>query len=692
MKQPVIRLTFLTFFVLKALICIGEDDLLCITTVGMNKSASCDVFLHSSPTCLVCPTSRDGKGHRSWYKSENQLLYVDEVLVGKGVNTLPVNECGSKNYTLSIAAINLNDGGMYRCSLNGETLATFYITVKDTPTLVLRCKSSTTAHCVKQLRYNMTMEFECQIRNTKGSFNLSWSVDETTLITKQYYGRHRSILDGNETTTIKHTFIGTEKGISCQICGPHIIETKVTLPFTPIKKVNPALQIIWNNAINPDFIALEEHKRVVMYCRVENVNYPVTLSWEVDNHEVSSRYIAYPEEKIVDVDQHTERNETTQMAYSFDTSLDFTPTKWWHTIECVCKGPLIFERKVSVSLSVKGTGGGQGYIVAIVIGVLLVIGFPILIHVLLKKKAAGATPRQVKRLTDTIQSHQSNRYVESPSNETTQDYDIYYGVDITDILSNYVKLVNRISETGRLERWEGELSRMIYDKTMCVASTCGDNASESDKALFRTLIMYVKDSVNHENVVQTIGIEIQKEPYFIYTEYLGLGNLKDFLKDQQGITIDSKGFNCDPLRFAQEVSSALVYLQSMKHESSASTWKLAPETIAKKEHSYQSDSWSLAAFICEVYCMGADPTKTVVSSLYEVPSSYHDFPFSRPQLCPEFMYQNLRIQIFMLMQGNNLIKLSGANNILFTVHSIFLITKRQSYLKEKRLWEVCSNN
>lgn len=51
------------------------------------------------------------------------------------------------------------------------------------------------------------------------------------------------------------------------------------------------------------------------------------------------------------------------------------------------------------------------------------------------------------------------------------DYDIYYGTDNSENLSNFVRLINRILENGRLERWVGELSGMVYDKDYCVATT-----------------------------------------------------------------------------------------------------------------------------------------------------------------------------------------------------------------------------
>lgn len=52
------------------------------------------------------------------------------------------------------------------------------------------------------------------------------------------------------------------------------------------------------------------------------------------------------------------------------------------------------------------------------------------------------------------------------------------------------------------------------------------------------------------------------EPFYIYTEHIEMGTLKEFLNDLQSSRVDPSRYLGELLRFSKEVSSALVYLKS----------------------------------------------------------------------------------------------------------------------------------
>ncbi|KAJ8035475.1 Fibroblast growth factor receptor 3 [Holothuria leucospilota] len=694
------------FFLFLCVFCVGyyrktEGYRLCTLHGKATDNTSCSASLGSSPACLVCPISRLGQQGLSW-KSSNETLFIDTVRLRGDLKTYAVNECGPDNYTLSVSTKDLSNGGKYTCSLGMTTLAQFNLIIKDLKPII-----PNTQLCVhdfnnkgdnpcKVVLHSSPVCLVCPIKR-EGLNSLSWKYSSNlTLflgevrVGKMFNTSVNQCGHENYSLSLLPDNVGDGGHFTCSLG-----ETPLARFNVIIMAVTPVLQIFWNETRVDNPFEIYDKSTVEARCEVSNLKLPVTLSWEVDNQEIFSKEVWREPLQISKIHNMTGSNATDDAFYNptqeVCINFNFTPTDNSHTIGCVVRGPLVFGRKASVLLVLKRKIEKDKYNsyslmiwIVILLPIVSLVAFCVISmrKVVISKKTVASSGGHSERITETPQSRQDYIPEEMFMAENAPDYDIYYGTDNSESLSNFVRLINRISENGRLERWVGELSAMVYDKDNCVATTYNDDASETDISEFRTMAMHVKDVVNHDNVAEIIGIEVSKEPFYIYTEHIEMGTLKDFLNDLQSSRVDPNSYLGELLRFSKEISSALVYLQSaelshpaiccekvllteggtckvydfqsypvpetiiayivLKHERSCTNWKLAPETRLKKEHSFKSDSWSLSAFICEVYSMGTDPCKASRNSLYEVPANYYDVSFRRPHLCPDSIYSTLK--------------------------------------------------
>ena len=70
----------------------------------------------------------------------------------------------------------------------------------------------------------------------------------------------------------------------------------------------------------------------------------------------------------------------------------------------------------------------------------------------------------------------------------------------------------------------------------------------------------VMKQIRHPNIIQLLGVCTREFPFFIITEYMPKGNLRDYLRRSDGKNITAKTF----VYMAQQVASAMVYLESRR--------------------------------------------------------------------------------------------------------------------------------
>ncbi|KAJ8034727.1 Fibroblast growth factor receptor 1-A [Holothuria leucospilota] len=68
---------------------------------------------------------------------------------------------------------------------------------------------------------------------------------------------------------------------------------------------------------------------------------------------------------------------------------------------------------------------------------------------------------------------------------------------------------------------------------------------------------------------------------------------------------------------------------------------LAPETRTSKEHTFESDVFSVAAFIWEVYALGLNSSDCVYTAVSESSGNGQEY-LPRPDICPRDTYLLLR--------------------------------------------------
>ena len=68
----------------------------------------------------------------------------------------------------------------------------------------------------------------------------------------------------------------------------------------------------------------------------------------------------------------------------------------------------------------------------------------------------------------------------------------------------------------------------------------------------------VMKQIRHPNIIQLLGVCTRELPFFIITEYMPKGNLRDYLRGPEGKDLMATTL----VYMAQQVASALAYLES----------------------------------------------------------------------------------------------------------------------------------
>ena len=67
----------------------------------------------------------------------------------------------------------------------------------------------------------------------------------------------------------------------------------------------------------------------------------------------------------------------------------------------------------------------------------------------------------------------------------------------------------------------------------------------------------VMKKVQHTHLVQLLGVCTREVPYFIVTEYLPKGNLRDYVRGPEGRNLDAVTL----VYMSQQIASAMAYLE-----------------------------------------------------------------------------------------------------------------------------------
>ncbi|PIK60743.1 putative nerve growth factor receptor TRKA [Apostichopus japonicus] len=185
-----------------------------------------------------------------------------------------------------------------------------------------------------------------------------------------------------------------------------------------------------------------------------------------------------------------------------------------------------------------------------------------------------------------------------------------------------------------------------------------EDASRNDWCEFRVFSQYLRNMPKHMNIVDIVGCDTEKVPHYIYMEYLTNGTLLDFLLDTSKENDYSTAIYDKRIRpfsltrdarqlatFSSQILEALMFLETVDCDHlgicarkvlldnntncklydfnlcSATTKILsninlevspclkwfAPETIVNREYSQNSNIWSYAVFMWEVFSMGKTP-------------------------------------------------------------------------------------
>ncbi|XP_071841876.1 fibroblast growth factor receptor 2-like isoform X2 [Apostichopus japonicus] len=302
----------------------------------------------------------------------------------------------------------------------------------------------------------------------------------------------------------------------------------------------------------------------------------------------------------------------------------------------------------------------------------------------LRSQRMGTTERtNVTAATfETINMSEEVQY-ESPDDIVGEFY--FYG-DNTVLNRGDIILTSSLPCTGRMKRWIA--STKGNDRSLIVANTLCDTSANEDWLQIRLLAEHLRHIPKHRNVVEIVAADTVQIPYYIYTEYITNGTLRDVLckakyDDVYSKTIYMQGLSrsaqsSDALRigsFLLEPLKALFFLESIdcdhpaicsrkvlltpnmvcklydfnlrsatkkmlsniKFEESLSLPWFAPETIFKKHYDRESDVWSFAVFIWEIFSQGASPFDGLdIMKFADQPDALP--VLSKPDLCSDSLY------------------------------------------------------
>ncbi|KAK3740688.1 hypothetical protein QZH41_019063, partial [Actinostola sp. cb2023] len=112
--------------------------------------------------------------------------------------------------------------------------------------------------------------------------------------------------------------------------------------------------------------------------------------------------------------------------------------------------------------------------------------------------------------------------------------------------------------------YKGEATRIVpgLRKTKVIIKKLReDSTSEQRKRFLDEIAMF--RSLNHENVLETLGHATERQPYIVVFEYNPLGNLKEYLKSHRTDAVSIKQ-RLIPLKMSIDIGSGLEFLHSKR--------------------------------------------------------------------------------------------------------------------------------
>ncbi|XP_071851882.1 uncharacterized protein [Apostichopus japonicus] len=257
------------------------------------------------------------------------------------------------------------------------------------------------------------------------------------------------------------------------------------------------------------------------------------------------------------------------------------------------------------------------------------------------------------------------------------------------IFPSEVTLLSKFPGDGLIQCWLATSDIRMPEGKAFVAKTVSDAARTNDIVIFRQLAKQRQSLVSHPNIVDQIAVEVSDFPYYIYQEYLDGGNLRHFMlrnfeqsnKDHienqstSTATIPTDGKNLHLIQFALEVACGMAYLaynnyrhpglclkkvlltnvmtcklydfwpddlsgerlRTILDKPDPPTAWLPTETIFLRQYSGESDVWSYAVLLWELFSFGSTPYAGLNADELEQ-EIRHGRTLPQPNNCPGGVY------------------------------------------------------
>lgn len=229
----------------------------------------------------------------------------------------------------------------------------------------------------------------------------------------------------------------------------------------------------------------------------------------------------------------------------------------------------------------------------------------------------------------------------------------------------------------------------VFDNTQIVAKTLSENSPLSDLLIFQDVLNALKSPPKHRNIVEILGTSQTEVPYYFFQEFIENGPLRDYLLRNYQTSNYSKSIpldggntgsgRCDTeelLCFALEIAGGMQFLVDNKFHCPAlsvdkilldsvgvcklydfwpeTTMKFridnlfnkefpptawcAPETVFFRHYTDESDVWSLAIVLWEIYSLGDVPFQELLNEEIET-AMRKSHLLERPPNCPEGIFK-----------------------------------------------------
>ncbi|XP_071841882.1 uncharacterized protein [Apostichopus japonicus] len=410
-------------------------------------------------------------------------------------------------------------------------------------------------------------------------------------------------------------------------------------------QVTPTIQIVGESVIvHPDtrrVLAAIEGLYEEIQCVIFNAILPLNVTWLQNG--ISKRT-----ESFLDVTKLEIKNLTSN--FTFQMSVDA------QILTCKVDGPFVEKQESYLYINSLKSGtpedtSDNNDLYYVIVPILFTISTltSLLMYYKVHRTRSTRMGIEDRMEQNTITFTANNKHedvevkYESPEDVVGEFY--FYG-DNTVLNRGDIILTSCISSTGRMTRWLA--STKGKDRSLIVANTLRDNSTSEDWLQIKSLMEHLRHIPKHENVVGIVAADTIQIPYYIYTEYITNGTLRDVLCKAKHEDAYAKNIYLDGLSGFSQISDvqrigsflmgplkAIFFLESID-DNIRLPW-FAPETIFKKRYDRESDVWSFAVFIWEVFSQGASPFDGLdLMKFAAQPDALPVLP--KPDLCSDSLY------------------------------------------------------